>query len=185
MEPAPVVPLIQPGELLLETPRLWLRTMRASDLAALLAIFTDPHVMEVFASPPFTRQQMQGWLQRNLDHQARVGYGLFSVLLKSSAELIGDCGLEEMEFEGQSVVEIGYDFRSDYWNQGYATEAASAVRDFAFTQLHLPSLVSLIRVGNLRSKRVAEKIGMRFHSDYSSGTRHYWKYELHANTSAR
>ena len=185
MGESPGVPLIMPGELFIETPRLWLRTMRADDLDALLAIFTDPQVMDAFASPPFSREQVQGWLGRNLDHQAEFGYGLFSVLLKPTGELIGDCGLEQMQLDGHEAAEVGYDFRSDYWNQGYATEAASAVRDFAFTQLQIPTLISLIRVGNQRSKRVAEKIGMRFHSDYHAeypgGSRHYWKYELQAH----
>src|SRR4029453_13170733 len=101
---------------------------------------------------------MQGWLQRNLDHKQQYGYGLFSILLKETGELIGDCGLEKMEREG--AAELGYDFRSDFWNQGYATEAALAVREYAFDVLDLPQLISLIRVGNLASKRVAEKAGI-------------------------
>src|SRR5688572_17522866 len=99
-------PLIQPGELVIETPRLWLRTMRADDLDALLAIFTDPLVMDAFASPPFSRDQMQSWIQRNLDHQAIHIYGLFSVLLKSTGELIGNCGLEQMELGDQVAAEL-------------------------------------------------------------------------------
>ncbi len=46
------------------------------------------------------------------------------------------------------VTELGYDFRSDYWNQGFATEAAIAVRDYAFKTIQLPGLISLIRIGN-------------------------------------
>jgi RimJ/RimL family protein N-acetyltransferase len=70
MQEWPFAPAILPGELLIKTPRLWLRTMRADDLASLLAIFTDPRVMDAFDSAPFSREQMQRWLQRNLDHQA-------------------------------------------------------------------------------------------------------------------
>ncbi len=79
----------------LETERLLLRPMLETDLDALLLIFTDPNVMAAFSHPPFTREQMQRWLQRNLDHQNQFGYGLFSVILKESGELIGDCGLEQ------------------------------------------------------------------------------------------
>ena len=75
---------------------------------------------------------MQGWLQCNLDHQSQYGYGLFSVILKASGKLISDCGLEVMEVDGAQVAELGYDFRSDNWHQGLATEAATVVRDFAF-----------------------------------------------------
>lgn len=165
-------------ETLLETERLVLRPMQAADLDALLLIFTDPNVMAAFDSPPFNRQQMSEWLQRNLDHQAEYGYGLFSVMLKENGELIGDCGLEMMKVDGLQVAELGYDFRSEYWNQGLATEAATAVRDFAFYILGLPQLISLVRVKNVASQRVAEKIGMERISAFSRYGNQYWKYGL-------
>ena len=160
----------------LETKRLILRPMLETDLDALLLIFTDPKVMAVFDHPLFTREQMQHWLHRNLDHQTRFGYGLLSVTLKETGELIGNCGLEEMENQG--AAELGYDFRSDFWNHGYATEAACAVRDYAFGILGLPQLISLIRVGNLASRRVAEKVGMTLAEVFTRYGILYWKYSL-------
>jgi RimJ/RimL family protein N-acetyltransferase len=160
----------------LETTRLTLRPMRATDIDDLLCIFTDPKVMAAFDSVPLNQQQMARWLQRNLDHQAQHGYGLFSVILKANGVLIGDCGLELMEVDGRQVAELGYDFRSDYWNRGFATEAATAVRDYAFNILGLPQLISLIRLGNGASQRVAEKIGMKRISEFTSDGIRYWKY---------
>ena len=168
----------RPAAARLETQRLLLRPMLATDLEALYGIFTDPRVMASFGVEPFNREQMRRWLQRNLDHQRQFGYGLFSVILKEDRTLIGDCGLENMELDGQAVAELGYDFRSAYWNQGYATEAARAVRDYAFDVLHLPKLVSLIRVGNLASRRVAEKVGMHFVEEFKRYETRYWKYSL-------
>jgi RimJ/RimL family protein N-acetyltransferase len=121
---------------------------------------------------------MSRWLQCNLDHQAEYGYGLFSVVLKENGVLIGDCGLEMMEVDGLQVAELGYDFRSDVWNQGFATEAATAVRDYAFHVLGLPQLISLVRVKNVPSQRVAEKIGMKRISEFSRYGNQYWKYGL-------
>jgi RimJ/RimL family protein N-acetyltransferase len=158
----------------LETNRLILRPMWESDIDALHLIFTDSRVMAAFDHPPFTRDQMARWLGRNLDHQQKFGYGLFSGILKETGELIGDCGLEQMEDLGNA--ELGYDFRSDFWNQGYATEAALAVRDYAFEVLHLAQLISLIRVGNLASKRVAEKVGMTLAAEFTRYETRYWKY---------
>jgi RimJ/RimL family protein N-acetyltransferase len=166
----------------LETPRLHLRQMRTTDIDQLLQIFADPKVMASFAEAPFNRDQMERWVQRNLDHQNRYGYGLFSVILKSRRVVIGDCGLEHMEIDGVQAAELGYDFRSDYWNQGYATEAATAVRDYAFHDLQLPQLISLIRVGNIASQRVAEKIGMRFNQEIRRHGARYWKYILDHET---
>ena len=159
-----------------ETKRLVLRPMLESDLESLHRIFTDPKVMAAFDHPPFTHEQMHRWLKRNLDHQNEFGYGLFSVILKETGKLIGDCGLELMEDMGGA--ELGYDFRSDFWNQGYATEAATAVRDYAFNVLNLPQLISLIRVGNLASKRVAEKIGMTLAEEFDRYEIRYWKYTV-------
>ncbi len=172
-------------EPLLRTTRLLLRTMQATDIDDLLLIFTDLKVMAAFDSAPFDQRQMAQWLQRNLDHQAAYGYGLFSVVLKANRLLIGDCGLEVMEVDGTLVAELGYDFRSDYWNQGFATEAATAVRDYAFNILCLPQLISLIRMGNGASQRVAEKIGMKRISEFTRYGNQYWKYAIEHAVAGR
>jgi ribosomal-protein-alanine N-acetyltransferase len=150
--------------------------MLDTDLDALQLIFTDPKVMASFGGELFTREQMEHWLKRNLDHQIEFGYGLFSVILKETGTLIGDCGLEQIESEG--AAELGYDFRSDFWNQGYATEAAIAVSDYAFKILKLPQLISLIRVGNLASRRVAERVGMTLVEEFTRYDIQYWKYRI-------
>lgn len=161
---------------MLETPRLLLRPMRIEDTADLLHIFTDPQVLAAFDARPFDQQQMERWVKRNLDHQEQYGYGLFSVILKANGLLIGDCGLEHMVPEGKPEIEFGYDFRSDYWNQGLATEAAAAIRDYAFQTLQLPRLISLIRHNNTASQRVAEKIGMHRTTEISRYDQKYWSY---------
>jgi RimJ/RimL family protein N-acetyltransferase len=152
--------------------------MHAGDIDALLHIFADPIVMASFDAVPLDRQQMEQWLQRNLDHQDRFGYGLFAVILKANGLLVGDCGLEIMEVDGTIEAELGYDFRSDYWGQGLATEAAIAIRDYAFQVLHLPRLVSLIRRRNLASQRVAEKVGLRRITAITRYGQSYWIYAL-------
>lgn len=177
---------------MIETQRLLLRPMRREDVDSLLRIFGDPIVMAAFDAEPFDRRQLEGWVRRNLDHQERHGYGLFSVILKDRRELIGDCGLEMMELDDVGAAadaaadaatvaaELGYDFRSDVWNRGLATEAAAAVRDYAFATLGLPRLISLIRQGNHASRRVAEKIGMRHARDLDRSGIPYWLFTLDA-----
>ena len=88
-----------------------------------------------------------------------------------------------MEVEGDLATELGYDFQSEYWNQGLATEAASSVRDYAFGVLNLTSLISLIRVGNEASKRVSEKIGMRFVNEFTKNGIQYWKYKIEGRSN--
>lgn len=163
---------------MIETERLLLREMRWEDVEDLLYIFSDPLVTASFGGVLMDRARMEQWIQRNLDHQEQHGYGLFSVILKGTDLLIGDCGLECMEVAGEPEVELGYDFRSDHWNRGFATEAAAAARDFAFRSLRLPRLVSLIRAGNRASQRVAEKIGMKLDGEIMRSGQAYWVYAI-------
>jgi RimJ/RimL family protein N-acetyltransferase len=158
----------------LETERLVLREMNADDVEPLLGVFGDERVMASFASAPFDRVAMERWVARNLAHQRDHGYGLFTLIDKADGTVIGDCGLEHMDIGA----ELGYDLRADRWGRGLATEAAIAVRDFAFATLRLPRLVSLVRVGNQRSRRVAEKVGMTLREDLVRGEIRYWVMEL-------
>ena len=145
----------------LESERLLLRTMQPSDLDGLLKIFTDQKVMDAFNHPLFTREQMEGWMARNLSHQEQFGYGLFSVILKSENQLIGDCSLENMDVDGTQETELGYDFLSDYWNQGFATEAGRAVVAYGFDSLNLQRIFASYFMRNPASGRVLGKIGMQ------------------------
>jgi len=168
---------------ILKTERLLLRPLAAADLDDLLGVFGDPAVMAAFRQAPLDREQVRRWLDRNLRHQRRHGYGLFAVCLKSDGRLIGDCGLELMEVAGEQLAELGYDIRSDCWNQGYATEAACTVRDFAFGTLGLQRLVSLIQPGNPASERVARKTGLTKTGRLRKDGREYVRYEI-AKSSA-
>jgi [ribosomal protein S5]-alanine N-acetyltransferase len=162
----------------IETARLLLRPMVAEDVEPLLGVFADPRVMAAFESEPFDRAAMERWVRRNLEHQARHGYGLFTVVLRESGLVVGDCGLEQMDVDGRAEAELGYDVRSDHWGRGLATEAARAVRDHAFGTLGMARLVSLVRTGNEASRRVAEKLGMAPEREIDRDGRAYWVYAL-------
>ena len=165
------------------TDRLLLRPMREDDTKALLTVFSDPLVMASFEEEPFDSTAMSRWVRRNLDHQIEHGYGPSSIIHRDSGVLIGDCGLEWMDFGAGRAAELGYDIRSDHWNRGLATEAATAIRDYAFRDLGLPRLVSLIRRGNMASRRVSEKVGMRLDQDLVLSGRQYWLYAIRNGAS--
>jgi RimJ/RimL family protein N-acetyltransferase len=150
--------------------------MRADDARELLRVFADPLVMAAFGVAPFDQARMDAWVTRNLDHQREHGYGLFTLVHRDDDRVIGDCGLERIDLGA----ELGYDLRSDYWGRGLATEAASAVRDLAFGELGLDRVVSLIRVGNDRSRHVAEKIGMSLAEVIDRHGVAYWLYAMEA-----
>jgi RimJ/RimL family protein N-acetyltransferase len=143
----------------LESPRLSLREFQLEDLDALAAILSDRETMRYYPMS-FDRAAVADWIQRNRTRYANDGYGLWAMILKSTCELIGDCGLVRQSVDTVDEIEIGYHVRRDLWNQGYASEAARACRDFGFANLEVDRLISLIRPENIASRRVAEKNGM-------------------------
>jgi ribosomal-protein-alanine N-acetyltransferase len=145
---------------ILETPRMVLRHMELADVDNLLGIFSDPIAMRYYPGTK-DRSETEGWIKWTLQRYEQHGIGLWVAILKDSGAFAGQCGLVVQEVEGKEEVEIGYLFLRKLWGQGLATEAASACRDYGFTQLGHTRLISLIDPHNMASRRVAEKVGMR------------------------
>jgi len=145
---------------ILETPRLQLRAFVPEDVDALAQVLSDPETMRYYTAP-LDRAGVVEWIARNRRRYEADGHGLWAMTLKSTGELIGDCGLVNQIVDNAQEVEIGYHTRRDLWGQGFATEAAQACRDYGFETLRIQRLISLIRPENLPSRRVAEKNGMR------------------------
>jgi RimJ/RimL family protein N-acetyltransferase len=146
-------------KIILATPRLTLREFRAADAEALARVLCDPETMRYYPMS-FDRQATEEWIARNQRRYVVDGHGLWAMDLKSTGEMIGDCGITRQEVDGEWLPEIGYHLRRDLWGQGLATEAAQACRDHGFTQLAADSLISLIRPENVPSRRVAERNSM-------------------------
>lgn len=144
---------------ILETPRLILRELNPGDAAALARVLTDPETMRYYPAP-LDQSRVDQWIARNRERYKNDGVGLWAMLLKSSGDLIGDCGITRQRVEGEHLYEVGYHLRRDVWHQGLATEAAIASRDWAFQHLTADRLISLIRPENTPSRRVAERSGM-------------------------
>lgn len=142
-----------------ETSRLILREFRPDDVDALALTLSDVETMRFYPAP-FDRAAVQDWIFHNRVRYQKDGHGLWAMLLKSSGQLIGDCGLTVQEVDGTNEIEIGYHVRRDLWGRGLATEAARSCRDLGFARLPVERLISLIRPENLQSRRVAEKNGM-------------------------
>jgi [ribosomal protein S5]-alanine N-acetyltransferase len=143
----------------LETERLFLRPFAFGDDEALFSVLGDPAAM-VYYPRPKTQEEVRDWVSRFRLSFLDRGVGLLAVLLKSTGELIGDCGTVEQEVEGKAEIEVGYHIRRDLWNLGLATEAAGASVDYALRELKPLRVISLIRPENLASRRVAEKNGL-------------------------
>ena len=146
--------------LILETARLRLRQFRPEDVDALQLVLGDPIAMKYYPAP-YDRQGVAEWIDRNIRRYEEDGCGLWAMVLKSSEEMIGDCGCVYQHVDGSRQLEIGYHVRRDLWSQGYATEAACACMEYAFERLGAHKVISLIKAENVSSRRVAEKNGLR------------------------
>jgi RimJ/RimL family protein N-acetyltransferase len=128
-------------------------------------IFGDAEVMR-FGDGVQTKEWVGSWLRTCRGQYQTWGFGPYAVVERSRREVIGYSGLFYFpDVGGQPEVEVGYRLVHTAWGKGYATEAAQAVRDYAFTKLGIKRLIALIDPGNIASIRVAEKIGMHYEKE--------------------
>jgi len=144
----------------LETPRLLLRELTLDDTDALLQMFSDPEHMHFYGQTKDRPKTIQ-WIERVIPSYAAKGFGLWAACDRESGWLLGYCGISIQWVENLPREEIGYHIRRDLCGRGLATEAAARVRDHAFENLQLPSVISWMPPDHRASRRVAEKIGMR------------------------
>jgi RimJ/RimL family protein N-acetyltransferase len=142
----------------LETERLLLREWRDQDLDAYAAMSQDPEVVRYLGEPQDRAASWRG-MALHAGHWALRGYGNWALERKSDGELLGRVGLWSPE--GWPGLELGWQLARHAWGQGYATEAARAAIAWAWAELGVAELISLIRPENVRSARVAERLGFR------------------------
>jgi RimJ/RimL family protein N-acetyltransferase len=79
---------------------------------------------------------------------------------KNTNQVVGASGLLVQEVDGTTELEIGYQLLPEYWHKGYATEATQTIRNYAFQNNFADSIISIIHVDNIASKKVAIRNGM-------------------------
>ncbi|MBR5501442.1 MAG: GNAT family N-acetyltransferase [Oscillospiraceae bacterium] len=144
--------------MILQTNRLLLREMTENDFDALYKIWGDAEVMRHYPYT-FDEQRVHSWIARNRERYKTFGFGLWAVCLKDTGELIGDCGLTMQQIGSEIKPEIGYHIRADKQRNGYATEAAKAVRDWAFRSTPFNEIYSYMKYTNEPSAKTAMAYG--------------------------
>jgi RimJ/RimL family protein N-acetyltransferase len=116
---------------------------------------------------------------RARERYERDGTALWTVELKARQRVfIGQCGIVRQEVQEKQELEVGFLMLRRYWGQGFATEAATASRDYGFDVLDADRLISIINPENLRSRRVAERIGMHLESQITWKSREVTIYSI-------
>ena len=145
----------------LQTERLVLRAFREEDWAPYAAMCADPEVMRYIGNGgPISREDAWRSMASMLGHWALKGYGMWALEVKATGELAGRAGY--LDPPGWPGFEVGWVLGRAHWGHGYATEAASFALRRAFDVMGRDRVVSLIRPDNLRSIKVAERIGETF-----------------------
>jgi len=154
----------------IRTERLLIRKPQIEDAPGLLEAFADPEAMRYIGDGSTTdlagaEEAVDRWLER----WDAWDLGMFVVERAEDARVLGRAGFLRWDPEtweiGGSETELGWGLAREHWGHGYATEAARALRDWALGERGLNRLISLIQHENLRSVRVAEKLGERYERD--------------------
>jgi RimJ/RimL family protein N-acetyltransferase len=136
-------------------------------------MFTDAEVMRYVAwGRPLTAAEVEEFVERMITRFEVDGLGQFALVRRADGAVMGRAGLLPLDPEtwvsgflrdlgARAEIELGWTLAREHWGFGYASEAALLVRDWAWHELRLPRLVSVIQHGNERSVRLAEKLGGR------------------------
>jgi len=168
----------------IESARLVLRRVTPDDLAFFTRLHALPEVAQGLypGGRPRSPEEVGRWLHATLASYRGLGLGHLAVMRKADGALIGRCGLTDLAVEAAAhegairrgwfgreaapagvplafEYELGYTFDPAVWGQGFATEAARCVRDYARDVLRLSYAISAILAQNARSRRVAERLG--------------------------
>lgn len=147
---------------IIETERVLLRPFCLEDIERFAEICANPNVMRYIGDgKPVSRDVIAEKIPEWIELYEKQNYGLMALVMKDTDEFIGFCGFIHQTVDGNEYIELGYRLDEAYWGQGIATEAALAVRDYAFNVLEIPMLISIINHQNDVSKRVAKKVGMK------------------------
>ena len=142
----------------LETARLRLTALGERHFENYAAMLADPASTRwVGDGQPLDRTHAWRSLAMLIGHWQLRGYGMWALELKDTGEFIGRAGL--MQPEGWPDLELGWMLRPEFRHHGYATEAGNAILEFAWCMLNAQRVISLVRIGNDASDRVAERLG--------------------------
>jgi RimJ/RimL family protein N-acetyltransferase len=149
--------------MLTETLRLQIRDYTQGDCGAFALLMADPEVMRFSVKGPLGPEEAQEHFQKRiLDHYKTYGFGLWALVGKEQQEMIGFAGLIAQEIDGEKKIELAYRIFPKFWGRGLASEAVEAICAYAFKELKLKELISIIDPANTRSLRLAERAGMHF-----------------------
>jgi ribosomal-protein-alanine N-acetyltransferase len=150
----------------IETERLLLRELLLSDVDGMFEMDSNPNVHRFVGKKPLTNiDESRDQIEKIQEQYKKNGIGRWAVILKETNEFIGWSGIKLISAEinkHQNFYEIGYRFIEKHWGKGYATEAGKAFVDYAFNEMKVEALYAYADEGNENSRKILEKLGLRY-----------------------
>lgn len=134
--------------------------MNAGDIEAVYEMRRDEEIMRYIREPVLSRSEAENWVNLISSRWAADRIGFCSLIEKQTGKFVGWCGLWQLKETGE--IEVGYAIAREFWGKGYASESAEAFLEYGFKELNLERIVAVARPENAASRRVMEKLGMRF-----------------------
>lgn len=164
-----------------ETERLIVKYLAATDFDIIFKIQSNPQTMAFFGGH-LSKERIISNFKLMLTHQEKFGFSIGPVFEKTTDNLIGNSGLNHLDFNWDNpVIEIGYFLLPEFWGKGYASELAPVLLEKAFA-LGAPKVVATVDASNIPSCKICEKMKMTFEGDFPYQTlqgkmlRHYAAY---------
>ena len=152
-------------DVVLTTPRLYLRQWLPGDAALLRPIVTDPRMLRFIGDgKPWSDDRIDRFVRGGIEMATSRGWVLWPLIHRADERLIGFCG-----FNGgyPPDVELGWWIAPERWGQGLATEAGRATLEYGFRAFAFPRVISVAQPGNVASIRVMQKLGMTFDGEFT------------------
>lgn len=150
----------------IETERLLLRELLLSDADGMFELDSNPNVHLFLGNKPVKDIDESLHQIKNIQQQYEdLGTGRWAVILKETNEFLGWSGIKFITNEinnHKDFYEIGYRFIEKHWGKGYATEAGKAFIDHAFNVMKVEALYAYADAGNENSRKILEKLGLRY-----------------------
>lgn len=149
----------------LETERLLLRPFNVSDATRVQKLANCREVTDTTLNLPYPYklQDARKWIATHETLYEKKQQAIFAITARAKQELIGAIGLAKNAAHARA--ELGYWIGHEYWNRGFATEAARAVIEFGFSKLNLNRIFAHFMVQNPASGKVMQKVGMQFEGE--------------------
>jgi [ribosomal protein S5]-alanine N-acetyltransferase len=142
----------------LHTTRLRLRPFTQADADAIFALQSNPRVLRYWDSPPWKERARAERFITMCKQMEQEGTGARLAIERADGAFIGWCCLIQWNPDYRSA-KMGYCFDEAAWGQGFATEAAGALLQWAFDTLELNRVQAETDTRNTASSRVLEKLG--------------------------